>query len=1026
MRSFLVALAFTAVARAADFPAPFNTEPAKGAPLPPDEAAVAVKTPPGFHVSMFAAEPDVQQPIAIATDSRGRLWVAECYTYAESKTNFDTTLRDRVVIFEDADNDGHFDKRTVFWDQGQRLSSVELGFGGVWVTCAPNLLFIPDKNGDDIPDGPPEVVLDGWDAGNVRHNIVNGLRWGPDGWLYGRHGILATSLIGAPGTPSEQRTKINAGIWRYHPTRKVFEVVAHGTTNPWGMDWNEAGEGFFSNTVIGHLWHLIPGAHYERMYGEDFNPHVYQLLGQCADHYHFDTGAGWTKSRATFDGVPASASDALGGGHAHCGCLIYQGDQWPEYWRGKVLTINFHGRRLNVDRLERRGSSYVAKHEPDAFFFGDPWFRGIDLIQAPDGGVFVADWNDASECHDNDGVHRTSGRIYKITYDAPKRIVATSEGALLSVPLTKDVAAFNDLELVQAQFSKNEWFNRTARRVSQERVAKRPQSESVSVLFRKIVDPDFGLNDQERAAAALARDAITKGTESTRRLRLIWALEAMDASSQELLRKWTQDRDEMVRAWAVRILAAQGAQSYLLAVASSETSPLVRRAYAESLSRMRGEQRNQILGVLLGFADDRANPDLPLLLWHQALEAGIEPLRLTQLAAEGDSALFQRFTARLVAENMSHGPQPVSDLLDLANKPALLANVVAGMADGLRGLRKVAKPEGWDRFAANAHATLDSAGAARLREIEIIFGDGRALDEIRAVALDAKVDFAARRQAVQSLIDARVPDLRPVCEQLLEVRDLAGIAARGLATFDDPKVGALLLQRYGGMYAHQRPEAIGALVSRPAWATMLLDAIANGQIARTDLDAYHARQIRAFNNDALTKRLADVWGDIRETDEAKKALMTKLKAQLTPEVLAKADLSAGRALFNATCAACHKLHGEGGALAPDLTGSARDNLTYLLENIIDPNAIVPVDFRLSIVTLKDGRVLSGFVGGKTERTFTLRTMTDTPTIDRTDVEKIVESPNSLMPEGLLSALNEAQVRDLIGYLQSKAQVPLPK
>jgi hypothetical protein len=479
----------------------------------------------------------------------------------------------------------------------------------------------------------------------------------------------------------------------------------------------------------------------------------------------------------------------------------------------------------------------------------------------------------------------------------------------------------------------------------------------------------------------------------------------MDASSQELLRKWTQDRDEMVRAWAVRILAAQGAQSYLLAIASSETSPLVRRAYAESLSRMRGEQRNQILGVLLGFADDRANPDLPLLLWHQALQAGIEPLRLTQLAAEGDSALFQRFTARLVAENMSHGPQPVSDLLDLAKKPALLANVVAGMADGLRGLRKVAKPEGWNRFAANAHATLDSAGAARLREIEIIFGDGRALDEIRAVALDAKVDFAARRQAVQSLIDARVPDLRPICEQLLEVRDLAGIAARGLATFDDPKVGALLLQRYGGMYAHQRPEAIGALVSRPAWATMLLDAIANGQIARTDLDAYHARQIRAFNNDALTKRLADVWGDIRETDEAKKALMTKLKRNSRPRCSRRADLAGGpralqRDLRRVPQTPRRRRHAG--------TRSHRfraGQLHYLLENIVDPNAIVPVDFRLSIVTLKDGRVLSGFVGGKTERTFTLRTMTDTPTIDRSDVgERSVESPNSLMPEGLLGAL----------------------
>ncbi|MDQ3624917.1 MAG: hypothetical protein M3463_20960, partial [Verrucomicrobiota bacterium] len=302
------ALLHTPFARAADFPVPFNTEKSASGPMPAQQAAATMKVPPGFHVTLFAAEPDVQQPIALATDTRGRLWVAECYTYAESKVNFETKLRDRIVILEDTDQDGRFDTRKVFWDQGQRLTSVELGFGGAWVTCAPQLLFIPDRNGDDIPDGEPEVKLDGFDGDRIRHTLVNGLRWGPDGWLYGRHGIQATSFVGAPGTPGDQRHKLNCGIWRYHPTRKTFEVVASGTTNPWGMDWNEFGEPFFVNTVIGHFWHVIPGAHYKPMYGEDLNTQVYELIDQCADHYHFDTGQGWTKSRATNEGIPAQAS----------------------------------------------------------------------------------------------------------------------------------------------------------------------------------------------------------------------------------------------------------------------------------------------------------------------------------------------------------------------------------------------------------------------------------------------------------------------------------------------------------------------------------------------------------------------------------------------------------------------------------------------------------------------------------------------------------------------------------------------
>ncbi|MCA9232990.1 MAG: hypothetical protein KDA57_20255, partial [Planctomycetales bacterium] len=170
-----------------------------GTPPTPQAAASRITVPEGFRVTLFAGEPDVQQPISLTTDERGRLWIAENYTYAENPTNFDTELRDRIVILEDTDGDGRHDQRKVFWDQGRKLASVEIGHGGVWVLCAPQLLFIPDHNRDDRPDGPPEVVLDGWDEGPVRHNIVNGLKWGPDGWLYGRHGIQATSEVGKPG-----------------------------------------------------------------------------------------------------------------------------------------------------------------------------------------------------------------------------------------------------------------------------------------------------------------------------------------------------------------------------------------------------------------------------------------------------------------------------------------------------------------------------------------------------------------------------------------------------------------------------------------------------------------------------------------------------------------------------------------------------------------------------------------------------------------------------------------------------------
>ncbi|PYL01708.1 MAG: hypothetical protein DME19_00710 [Verrucomicrobia bacterium] len=404
------------------FPDPYNSE-TRGNPMSAAEAARSFDLPKGFRVSVFAAEPDVRQPIAMAFDTRGRLWVAENYTYAEAKVNFATNLNDRILVFEDADGDGRFDKRTVFWDQAKILTSVLPADGGVFAMCPPQLLFIPDRNGDDVPDGEPEVLLDGFTTttGN-RHTFANGLKWGPDGWLWGRVGISSQARIGRPGTSDDERVVMNGGIWRYHPRRRVVEAVCHGTTNPWGLDWNEVGEPFFINTVIGHLWHAIPGAHFKRMHGEDVNPHSYELIDQHADHYHFDTGKGWGASRAQTDGSPATASDELGGGHAHAGLMIYQGQNWPERWRGRLFTLNFHGRRVNQERLERSGSGYVARHEPDFLRVGDPWFRGLDLLPGPDGGVFISDWSDTGECHDHDGVHRASGRIYKVTFGEPKKI----------------------------------------------------------------------------------------------------------------------------------------------------------------------------------------------------------------------------------------------------------------------------------------------------------------------------------------------------------------------------------------------------------------------------------------------------------------------------------------------------------------------------------------------------------------------------------------------------------------------------
>ncbi len=597
-----------------------NTQNPKDAPLAPAEALKRMALPEGFKATLFAGEPDVHQPIAFAFDDRGRLWVVECFSYPDFKVE----NRDRILIFTDKDGDGRFDERKVFLDNGRRLSGLALGFGGVWVTSAPNLLFYPDADGNDVPDGEPTVLLDGWTL-KAGHNMVNGLAWEPDGWLYGRHGITTFSMVGKPGTPENERVKLSCSIWRYHPLKKLFEVVANGTTNPWGLDWDDNGQPFFSNNVIGHLWHLVPGAHYKRMFGEDFNPYVYQLMEQCADHLHW-AGGDWTKSR--------TGQGDLGGGHSHCGAMIYLGDNWPADYRSRIVMGNLHGNRLLSDQLERKGSGYVAKHDGNLLMANDSWFRSVQAGYGPDGGVFVSDWNDFGECHDSDGSFRASGRLYKITYGKTK---PTGEFNL---------ALRSNEELVKLQLHANDWYVRHARRLLQERAAVGKVGASEHAALTQIVRGNAEVPKKLRALWALH---VTGGLEpqvlppavgpqkqllDSRGPRLIIP------TPSPLLMDLLGHQDENLRWWAVQLLCeGKSAPADVLqrfaTMAREDKSPFVRLSLASALQRLPLANRLTIAERLAEHGEDASDQNLPLMIWY-----AIEP------AVPGDRAQALRFTGR--------------------------------------------------------------------------------------------------------------------------------------------------------------------------------------------------------------------------------------------------------------------------------------------------------------------------------------------------------------------------------------------
>jgi putative membrane-bound dehydrogenase-like protein len=534
--------------------------------IPPLEAVKRMTVPPGFKAHLFAGEPDIRQPNAFCIDDRGRLWVAENFSYTGPGGPWKPSGRDTIVIFEDTDGDGTFDKRTVFLDNLNFISGLEIGFGGVWVGSPPNLLFIPIK--DDKPAGPPQVVLDGW-ANQDQHETLNSFTWGPDGWLYGCHGVFVHSRVGKPGTPDSERTPVNAAIWRYHPTRKLFERFADGTSNPWGVDFDDRGQCFIEACVIPHLWYMVQGGRYQRQGGTHFNKYTYDDIKTIADHKHENL-----KGRK--------------GGHAHGGARFVLNDAWPAEWRGRFLVGTIHHHGMYTEAFERKGSGYTGKHVDDFMMANDPMYLGFNHEFGPDGGLYVIDWYDPRPCHGQTPEHINTGRIYKITYGDSKKVEV-------------DLSKLPSGDLVKLQTSANDWYVRHARRILQERGA----------------NPDV-----HRELVSILKD----DPKVEHKLRALWALHATEGTTETVLSDLLKSEHEYVRCWAIQLLCEGGnvsdavRQQFAL-MAKEDGSAAVRLHLAAAMQRVPVAARAEVLEGLVSHGEDADDHNLPLMIWY-----AVEPI----------------------------------------------------------------------------------------------------------------------------------------------------------------------------------------------------------------------------------------------------------------------------------------------------------------------------------------------------------------------------------------------------------------
>jgi putative membrane-bound dehydrogenase-like protein len=971
-------------------------------PLPAEKAARSAVLPDGFRMEVFAAEPMVVQPIGFAIDARGRVWVAEALNYGEWKP----TGKDRVVILEDTTGDGKADRRSVFYEGFNYVTGIEVGFGGVWVLSPPKLYFVPDHDGDDKPDAEPEVVFDGIGYKESRHNLANGFTWGPDGWLYGGHGRTSPSDVGTPGTPADRRVHCDGGVYRIHPLRRVWENFADGTTNPWGVSFDQFGQCFVSNCVNPHLFHMIPGGHYEPWRNRPSSRFAYERLPTIADHLHYPGG----DLRADL-GKPETL--ALGGGHAHCGILVYRGGAFPKEYENAIFLCNVHGRRINHDVLRPRGSGYAASHAADFLIAADPWFMGVTLRTGLDGSVYVSDWSDTGECHTYKP-NTSTGRIYRIRHESagPDRTQAATPG---------DLTRLSDDELVVLQRHPNDAVVTLARRVLQERAAK----------------PGWR---GEAARSRLRQLALDPLATTPLRLRGLWACHVTGGvSTDDLLRLLEDPRPsdgrDYLRSWAIRLLCEPGTpdervRGRLRELARSDPSPVVRLELASALQRLPLEHRWPIVTELVRHRSDATDANLPLMYWY-AIEPLVttDPERALRLALTAEVPLVRRFIARRLAdEAAAHGDRFDLAPLVMALKVApetVRGDLLAGTREGLRGRKKLTMPKGWPAVYAAVTAANDPLAREHAVALALIFGDTQALADLRQCVTDPRADPTERVQGLESLIEAGTADLAPLLLELLADPVVRLTALRGLAAHPHPQAAQRILQVYPQLTTAEKATAISVLTARKDMALSLLDAIESKIVPRLDVSAYAARQMFALGDSRLNDRIREVWGEVRETPAARQALIGRYKALLTPAYLKSANLANGRAVFSKTCQPCHRLHGQGGTIGPDLTGTNRSNLDYLLGNIIDPSAEVGRDYRMSVVRTGDDRVITGIVVERSTARVVVQTATERITLSPDEVTSVKDSPLSIMPEGQLEALTKEQVRDLVGYLMSPTQVPLP-
>jgi putative membrane-bound dehydrogenase-like protein len=977
----------------------------------PEEARAKMSVPEGYEVRCFAHEPMVQNPVAMTWDHRGRLWVVEAYEYPEGselpapfggeakddqyhplpKTG-DKIPRDRVIILEDTDNNGEADKRTVFVEGLNLASAILCGDNGIYIGQQPHLLHFRDDDGDDKPDA-WRICLTGFGREDT-HELVNSFTWGPDGWLYMTHGVFTNSKVRRPGQPESEGFKFDAGIGRARPMSRdkeakwEFEVFADGTSNPWGCDYDAAGNFFVSACVIDHFFHMAPGGIYVRQGGAPENPYSYELLPSIVKHKHF---------RAAYAGIQ-----------------IYQGGRYPADTHGHAFIGNIHDNAIHEEVLTPVGATFKCEPRRDFLRANDGWFRPVSTQTGPDGFLWVMDWCDKYPCYQNakanpEGVDRQRGRIWRVVVQDDQAKATRSQTDL-------DLKKLAATDLVKTLEHPNNWMRRMARRMLVER-----QDPSAKAQLTRLV--------QSRASIPL-------------RVESIWTMSVLNLlnhGNTELSEVFVTDPNPSIQLAVIRAKGEAGPSdmptpSWLDRVAKSP-DPLVQAAVAVAARQLAGMALT--VDQLDVAAADPKEIVTPILISNPKADARLA--FSVWMAVEHDFAINSKAASRWLAD-LAPTTQPLSRVLShkamrrlcdtrkaenldlavefcdkIAAHDILLAHALDGLVKGQEG--GVIKPV--KDVSASLTKWRSSANAdvrKHAQTLAVLWGDEAAVQEMISALNDASKPEKDRIAVLPSLRKVKTDAVKEGLKPLLapSTSTTLGVAAiRAAADLGGDDFIAPLITQAASKDANIRVAALEALSSRTTWTKAMLEAIAEGQVGASGFPAPVRRALATSKDKALRDLAFKVLGAWQDSSEDVKSLIAaKKQACLTGEP----DLANGKLIFTGTCMVCHEFHGGGQKVGPDLIGSGRSNLDAILANVIDPNQIIGNGYENFTVSTKDGRTLAG------------RVVEDTPShvkllgaggasqiVPRDQIATLTNTKQSLMPMGF-GALPDAMFRDLIWYI----------